>query len=72
MDARNPSLQLLHQLAARIGCDPHWLATGKKPDSHDELVVRLQAVERERDELRRRLDQIAALSQHGGSLAAGD
>jgi hypothetical protein len=66
MDARNPSLQLVHQLAARVRCDPIWLATGKKPDSQDELVARVQAVERERDELQRRLDQIAALSRPGG------
>ena len=59
---RFPSLQLLNALAERLRVDPRWLATGERPRPDDLLLVRLRAAEAERDALRRRLAEIAALA----------
>ncbi|HVW89217.1 MAG TPA: helix-turn-helix transcriptional regulator [Gaiellaceae bacterium] len=63
-DARTPSLQLLHELAGRLGCDPGWLATGVQPDEND-LRAQLRAVTVERDALQRRLERIAKIAGPG-------
>jgi transcriptional regulator with XRE-family HTH domain len=60
---RNPSLQILHELADRLDCDRDWLATGRRDTSGDRrLHARLREVEKERDRLQRQLDRIAALA----------
>jgi hypothetical protein len=61
MDARTPSLQLLIELAHRLGCDASWLATGDRTPEKD-LKAKLRAVTAERDALRVRLDEIASLA----------
>jgi transcriptional regulator with XRE-family HTH domain len=40
---RYPSMQLIHELAARLDVDPHWLATGERAGPHDDLRAQLRA-----------------------------
>jgi transcriptional regulator with XRE-family HTH domain len=61
-DARTPSLQLLIELADRLGCDATWLATGDRMPRND-LKAKLRVVTTERDALRRRLREIESLAK---------
>ncbi len=60
--ARIPSLQMLHELALRLGITRDWLAMGYVPNGDVALAERLAQVEHENRILHRRLDEIAKLA----------
>jgi hypothetical protein len=54
-------MQMIHELAARLDVDPHWLATGEAASAHDDLRAQLRAAHARIRHLESKIEAVAQI-----------